>query len=86
MAGAAQLSRAVLESGELSSVIHIYAIHPFHKQDPELVRPNHDLQVQLTIRKERLSFLIKFINDNAALTKVIHFRAFSMKSPSERAV
>lgn len=39
-------------------------------QDLSVVRPNHDLQAQLTHRKERLSFLIKFINDNGVLTKV----------------
>lgn len=39
--------------------------------DPEVVRPNHDLSAQLAHRKERLSFLIKFINDNGVLTKVV---------------
>ncbi|EMD38365.1 hypothetical protein CERSUDRAFT_113529 [Gelatoporia subvermispora B] len=52
MAGAEQLSGAVLES------------------DPEIVRPNHDLHAQLTTRKDRLSFLVGFINDNAVLTKM----------------
>ncbi|KAH7921734.1 hypothetical protein BV22DRAFT_1095926 [Leucogyrophana mollusca] len=52
MAGAEQLSRAVLES------------------DPEIVRPNHDLTSQLTGRKDRLSWLVRFINDNAALGKM----------------
>ncbi len=40
------------------------------ESDGAIVRPNHDLQTQLTGRKERLSFLIKFINDNGVLTKV----------------
>lgn len=38
--------------------------------DPEIVRPNHDLTAQLTARKERLSWLIGFINDNGALGKM----------------
>ena len=38
--------------------------------DTDVVRPNHDLTAQLSGRKERLSWLIKFINDNSALTKV----------------
>lgn len=40
------------------------------ESDVNVVRPNHDLHAQLTHRKERLSFLIKFINDNGVLTKV----------------
>ncbi|KAI0636924.1 Non-repetitive/WGA-negative nucleoporin C-terminal-domain-containing protein [Trametes polyzona] len=52
MAGAEQLSEAILES------------------DTEVVRAHHDLHAQMTGRKERLSFLIKFINDNSALTKM----------------
>ncbi|CCM02415.1 uncharacterized protein FIBRA_04513 [Fibroporia radiculosa] len=39
------------------------------RSDSEVVRPSHDLQAQISGRKERLSFLIKFINDNAVLTK-----------------
>ncbi|PSR74094.1 hypothetical protein PHLCEN_2v10050 [Hermanssonia centrifuga] len=35
-----------------------------------VVRPNHDLHSQMNSRKERLSFLIKFINDNGVLTKM----------------
>lgn len=38
--------------------------------DPEIIRPNHDLTSQLTSRKDRLSWLIRFINDNAALGKM----------------
>ena len=38
--------------------------------DREVVRTHHDLHAQMTGRKERLSFLIKFINDNSALNKV----------------
>lgn len=38
--------------------------------DTEVVRAHHDLHAQMTGRKDRLSFLIKFINDNSALTKV----------------
>ncbi|THG99186.1 hypothetical protein EW026_g3129 [Hermanssonia centrifuga] len=36
-----------------------------------VVRPNHDLHSQMNSRKERLSFLIKFINDNGVLTKYV---------------
>lgn len=46
--------------------------------DPEVVRPNHDLQAQLAHRKERLSFLIKFINDNGVLPKVQAYYAHLM--------
>ena len=52
MAGAEQLSQAVMES------------------DPTIVRPNTDLTAQMQSRKDRLSFLIGFINDNGVLTKV----------------
>lgn len=40
------------------------------ESDPEIIRPNHDLTSQLTSRKDRLSWLIRFINDNAALAKM----------------
>ncbi|KAH9946079.1 uncharacterized protein BXZ73DRAFT_86275 [Epithele typhae] len=40
------------------------------ESDTEVVRAHHDLNVQMTTRKERLSFLIKFINDNSALGKM----------------
>ncbi|KII88453.1 hypothetical protein PLICRDRAFT_110437 [Plicaturopsis crispa FD-325 SS-3] len=40
------------------------------ESDGEVVKPNHDLGAQLTGRKERLSWLIRFINDNAVLTKM----------------
>ncbi|KIM87137.1 hypothetical protein PILCRDRAFT_64451 [Piloderma croceum F 1598] len=36
----------------------------------EVVRPHHDLGTQLVGRKERLSWLIRFINDNAVLGKM----------------
>ncbi|EPQ58276.1 hypothetical protein GLOTRDRAFT_57100 [Gloeophyllum trabeum ATCC 11539] len=38
--------------------------------DPTLVRPNVDMQAQLSGREELLGFLIQFINDNAVLPKV----------------
>ncbi|KAG9318812.1 Non-repetitive/WGA-negative nucleoporin C-terminal-domain-containing protein [Chiua virens] len=38
--------------------------------DAEIVRANHDLTYQITARKERLSWLIRFINDNGALGKM----------------
>ncbi|PBL03649.1 hypothetical protein ARMGADRAFT_1095393 [Armillaria gallica] len=40
------------------------------QSDPVLVQRNHDLSAHLTSRKERLSFLIQFINDNAVLGKI----------------
>ncbi|THH33962.1 hypothetical protein EUX98_g282 [Antrodiella citrinella] len=40
------------------------------QSDPSIVRSNLDLHSQMSVRKERLSFLIKFINDNAVLTKM----------------
>ncbi|KAJ8584941.1 hypothetical protein M405DRAFT_746145 [Rhizopogon salebrosus TDB-379] len=40
------------------------------ESDTEIIRPNHDLTSQLTSRKDRLSWLIRFINDNAALGKM----------------
>lgn len=85
MTGAEGLSRAVLESGTciilaatlnmLISLVcdfrpslawHFYST----RKDPEIIRPNHDLTSQLTSRKDRLSWLIRFINDNAALRKM----------------
>jgi len=38
--------------------------------DSEIVRPNYDLNAHMMGRKDKLNFLIKFINDNAALSKV----------------
>ena len=38
--------------------------------DTEIIRPNHDLNAHMMGRKDKLDFLIKFINDNAALSKV----------------
>ncbi|KAJ7582654.1 hypothetical protein C8J56DRAFT_955381 [Mycena floridula] len=40
------------------------------RSNPDLVRKTHDLSAQLVNRKERLSWLIRFINDNAALEKM----------------
>lgn len=40
------------------------------RSDPEVVRNNHDLSAQLTSRKDRLSWLIGFINDNSVLVKM----------------
>jgi nuclear pore complex protein Nup133 len=42
----------------------------FTTVDSEVVRRDHNLSAQLTGRKERLSWLIRFINDNAVLVKV----------------
>ena len=38
--------------------------------DSTVIRPNNDLTVQLNSRKEKISFLIKFINENGVLGKV----------------
>lgn len=40
------------------------------ESDPEVVHKNHDLTAQLTGRKERLSWLIKFLNDNMVVVKM----------------
>ncbi|OSX65290.1 hypothetical protein POSPLADRAFT_1054050 [Postia placenta MAD-698-R-SB12] len=40
------------------------------QSDWELIKPNHDLHTQMSNRKDRLSFLIKFINDNGVLGKM----------------
>ncbi|KIY72168.1 hypothetical protein CYLTODRAFT_344529 [Cylindrobasidium torrendii FP15055 ss-10] len=40
------------------------------KSDPSLVSPNNDMHQQLSIRKERLSFLMDFINVNEVQDKV----------------
>ncbi|KZT70169.1 hypothetical protein DAEQUDRAFT_709105 [Daedalea quercina L-15889] len=40
------------------------------ESDFEIVRPHHDLQTQMINRKERLQFLIRFINENGVLTKM----------------
>lgn len=40
------------------------------ESDNLVVRPNNDLTSQMTGRKDRLSFLIQFINENGVLGKV----------------
>ena len=40
------------------------------ESDSLLILRNNDLHAQMTTRKERLSFLIHFINDNGVLGKV----------------
>lgn len=72
MSGAEQLSQAIMESGWSPSFYRIgRLLMKGICTDSEVVKPNHDLSAQLAHRKERLSFLIKFINDNGVLTKVI---------------
>lgn len=71
MAGAEQLSEAVLESGMSPFLNRIrLVLTGAFDLDRDVVRTHHDLHAQMTGRKERLSFLIKFINDNSALNKV----------------
>ena len=41
-----------------------------HIVDSTVMRPNNDLTVQINSRKEKISFLIKFINENGVLGKV----------------
>ena len=69
MRGAEQLSQGVLESGMLPPSNLSWCLLNI-PTDPELIRKNHDLSAQLTERKERLSWLIKFLNDNMVLVKV----------------
>ncbi|KAI0306443.1 Non-repetitive/WGA-negative nucleoporin C-terminal-domain-containing protein [Multifurca ochricompacta] len=40
------------------------------ESDTTIIRPNNDLTVQLNSRKEKISFLIKFINENGVLGKM----------------
>ncbi|KAG6851014.1 hypothetical protein H0H93_004501 [Arthromyces matolae] len=40
------------------------------ESDPDIIHKNHDLGAQLTERKERLGWLIRYINDNAVLAKI----------------
>jgi hypothetical protein len=42
--------------------------------DQDVVNNSHDLTLQMTGRKERLSWLIGFINENAVLVKVSPLR------------
>ncbi|GLB34911.1 putative non-repetitive/WGA-negative nucleoporin C-terminal [Lyophyllum shimeji] len=54
------------------------------ESDPEVVQKNHDLTAQLTERKERLSWLIRFINDNAALVKMSHQSRQKLATDAEK--
>lgn len=40
------------------------------ESDTAVIRPNNDLTVQITSRKEKISFLIKFINENGVIGKM----------------
>lgn len=72
MQGAEQISRAVLESGLSSCCDFCHLDNSTHSvKDADLVRRDHDLTAQLASRKDRLSWLIRFINDNGVLVKVI---------------
>ena len=51
--------------------------------DSEIIRPNHDLNAHMMGRKDKLNFLIKFINDNAALSKVLGIRIDRMRPMAE---
>ncbi|KAJ7285784.1 hypothetical protein C8J57DRAFT_1431461 [Mycena rebaudengoi] len=54
------------------------------QSDSEVVRSNHDLSAQLTSRKERLSWLIHFINDNAVLGKMSQRSRQQLATDSEK--
>ncbi|KAJ7774554.1 hypothetical protein DFH07DRAFT_102982 [Mycena maculata] len=54
------------------------------QSDPEVVRSNPDLSAQLTSRKERLSWLIHFINDNAVLGKISQRSRQQLATDSEK--
>nr|GAT53189.1 methyltransferase type 11 [Mycena chlorophos] len=54
------------------------------RSDPGVVRNNPDLGAQLTTRKERLSWLIHFINDNAVLGKMSQRSRQQLASDSEK--
>lgn len=54
------------------------------ESDPEVVRGNPDLSAQLTARKERLSWLIHFINDNAVLGKMSQNSRQRLATDSEK--
>ena len=45
-----------------------------HVVDSTVIKPNNDLTVQLNSRKEKISFLIKFINENGVLGNVCVLR------------
>ncbi|KAJ6630853.1 hypothetical protein B0H10DRAFT_2160229 [Mycena sp. CBHHK59/15] len=54
------------------------------RSDAEVVRSNHDLSAQLTSRKERLSWLIHFINDNVVLVKMSQSSRQQLATDSEK--
>ncbi|KAF7294905.1 Methyltransferase type 11 [Mycena indigotica] len=54
------------------------------RSDPQVVRSNADLGAQLTTRKERLSWLIHFINDNAVLGKMSQRSRQRLATDSEK--
>lgn len=70
MQAAEQLSLAVLQSGRLFSLLFVFVLAYTVPPDPQLVRGNQDLSSQLKIRKERLAWLVQFINENTVLIKV----------------
>jgi hypothetical protein len=69
MSGAALLSNAILESGEPHILSWLFTGYLLGS-DSTVIRPNSDLTVQLNSRKEKGSFLIKFINENGVIGKV----------------
>jgi nuclear pore complex protein Nup133 len=68
MQGAEQLSSAVLKSGRYQ--LELLYKSSLMKSDPEVVQQSPDMTGQLTRRKERLCWLIGFINENVVLVKV----------------
>ncbi|KAG6866953.1 hypothetical protein C0991_003869 [Blastosporella zonata] len=54
------------------------------ESDPDIIQKNHDLGAQLTERKERLSWLIRFINDNAVLAKISQHSRQKLATDAEK--
>ena len=79
MQGAEQLSASVLSSGTFARQLSsIHTTIPFHPAQ-DVVNNSHDLTLQMAGRKERLSWLIGFINENAVLVKVGHLFHFARR-------
>lgn len=70
MEAAQQLSSAVLESSERKYLLMTSNQTNVLLTESEVVRQIPDMTAQMAGRKERLSWLIAFINENAVLLKV----------------
>ncbi|KAK7467177.1 hypothetical protein VKT23_004235 [Stygiomarasmius scandens] len=54
------------------------------ESDPELVRNSYDMSVQLKTRKDRLTWLIQFINENAVLLKMSQASRQALAADAEK--